>query len=80
MKEQEKPFYNDEEVIMEGNTQVRIDDYTYLYGHTPTRPIKYLKDTDGYGWLCDKEVEPFQDLREQGCWRCDEMAFPAGGR
>ena len=65
---------------MEGNTQVRIDDYTYLCGHTPTRPIKYLKDTDGYGWLCDQEVEPFQDLREKGCWRCDEMAFPAGGR
>ena len=65
---------------MEGNTQVRIDDYTYLCGHTPTRPIKYLKDKDGYGWLCDKEVEPFQDFREKGCWRCDEMAFPAGGR
>ena len=65
---------------MEGKTQVRIDDYTDLYGHSPTRPIKYFKDTDGYGWLCDKKVDPFQGLREQGCWRCDEMAFPAGGR
>ncbi len=65
---------------MESNTQGRIDDYTYLYDHIPTRPIKYIKDTDGYGWLCDKEADPFQNLREQGCWRCDEMAFPAGGR
>jgi hypothetical protein len=65
---------------MEDNKQGRIDDYTYLYAHTPTRPIKYLKDTDGYGWLCDKDVDPLQALREQGCWRCDEMAFPAGGR
>jgi len=65
---------------MENGTQVRIDDYTYLYGHAPTRPIKYLTDKDGYGWLCDKDVELFKDFREQGCWRCDEMAFPAGGR
>ncbi|MFO7737742.1 MAG: hypothetical protein R6V46_04670 [Desulfatiglandaceae bacterium] len=65
---------------MEGKIQERIDDYTDLYGHSPTRPIKYFKDTDGYGWLCDKKVDPFQDFRKQGCWRCDEMAFPAGGR
>ena len=65
---------------MENDTQVRIDDYTYLYGHTPTRPIKYVKGRDGYGWLCDKKVDPDEDLRGQGCWRCDEMAFPAGGR
>jgi len=69
-----------EEVIMEGNTESKIEDYTYLYRHTPTRPIKYVKDKDGYGWLCDKEVDPDGDLREQGCWRCDEMAFPTGGR
>jgi hypothetical protein len=42
--------------------------------------MKYFKDTDGYGWLCDKDIDPDGDLREQGCWRCDEMAFPTGGR
>jgi len=65
---------------MEANTQGRVDDYTYLYNHTPTRPIQYVKDNSGYGWLCDAEVDPSLDLRDQGCWRCDEMAFPAGGR
>jgi len=58
----------------------RLDDYTYLYKHIPTRPIKYFKDKNGYGWLCDKDVDPGKDFRTQGCWRCDEMAFPAGGR
>jgi hypothetical protein len=48
--------------------------------HKPARPLKYFKDKDGYGWLCDKEIDPEKNLREQGCWRCDEMAFPTGGR
>ena len=65
---------------MESNKDAQIEDYTYLYGHTPTRPIKYFKDKDGFGWLCDKRVNPDGDLREQGCLRCDEMAFPTGGR
>ncbi|MGD8229451.1 MAG: hypothetical protein PVI20_16860 [Desulfobacteraceae bacterium] len=58
----------------------RLDDYTYLFGHMPTRPIKYVKDQDGDGWLCDESVDTIKDLRKQGCWRCDEMAFPTGGR
>ena len=48
--------------------------------HKPARPLKYFTDKDGYGWLCDKGIDFEGDLREQGCWRCDEMAFPAGGR
>jgi hypothetical protein len=48
--------------------------------HKAARPLRYFKDKDGYGWLCDKDVDPKKDLREQGCWRCDEMAFPTGGR
>jgi len=47
--------------------------------HKPARPLKFVKDRDGNGWLCDKDVDPKIDLREQGCWRCDEMAFPDGG-
>ena len=46
--------------------------------HKPARPLKFFKDRDGYGWLCDKGIDPEKDFREQGCWRCDEMAFPTG--
>jgi hypothetical protein len=48
--------------------------------HKPARPLKYFKDKAGCGWLCDKDIDPEMDLRKQGCWRCDEMAFPTGGR
>jgi len=48
--------------------------------HKPARPLKYFKDKDGNGWLCDRDINTVGDLREQGCWRCDEMAFPDGGR
>lgn len=48
--------------------------------HKPARPLKYLTDRDGYGWLCDKSIDPGKDLRAQGYWRCDEIAFPDGGR
>jgi hypothetical protein len=48
--------------------------------HQPARPLKFVKDKDGNGWLCDKNIVPDKDLREQGCWRCEEMAFPMGGR
>jgi hypothetical protein len=58
----------------------KIEDYTYLYKHAAARPLKYFKDYNGYGWLCDKDIDPEKDFRKQGCWRCDEMAFPTGGR
>ena len=48
--------------------------------HKPARPLKYFKDKDDVGWLCDKNIDPDGDLKAQGCWRCDEMAFPMGGR
>ena len=50
------------------------------YIHKPARPLKFFKDKDGYGWLCDKSIDPDKNFREQGCWRCDEIAFPTGGR
>ena len=56
----------------------RIEDYTDLYDHKPARPLKYFEDRNGDGWLCDKNIDPEKDLRGQGCWRCDEMAFPNG--
>ena len=48
--------------------------------HKAARPLKYVKDGEGQGWLCDKDVDPAGDLKEHGCWRCDEMHFPTGGR
>jgi hypothetical protein len=63
---------------VEENKDIVVEDYRYLYGHTATRPLKYFKDKEGYGWLCDKNINPHEDLRKQGCWRCEEMAFPTG--
>ena len=65
---------------MENRKEVKVEDYTELCGHTASRPIKYFQDRDGYGWLCDKAVDPHKEFDKQGCWRCDEMAFPTGGR
>ncbi len=48
--------------------------------HKPARPLKFFKDKENCGWLCDKDIDPTKDFREQGCWSCDEMAFPDGGR
>ena len=39
--------------------------------HRPARPLKFFKDGEGVGWLCDKDIDPDGDLRAQGCWRCD---------
>jgi len=48
--------------------------------HKPARPMKFFKDQDGNGWLCDKDIDFDSDLEAQGCWRCEDMAFPFGGR
>jgi len=52
----------------------------YYEPHPPGRPLAVVQDPNGDRWLCDKGVDPSRDLREQGCWRCDEIAFPDGGR
>jgi hypothetical protein len=48
--------------------------------HKPARPLKFFKDKEGNGWLCDEDIDPDGDLESQGCWRCEDMAFPTGGR
>ncbi len=65
---------------MKDDAQKKVDDYTDLCCQPAIRPIIWVKDGKGDTWLCDKGVNLAQDLRDQGCWRCDEMAFPAGGR
>jgi hypothetical protein len=62
---------------MTGDDRSRQPDFV---PHKPARPLKYVRDRHGHGWLCDKRVNPRKNLRKQGCWRCDEMAFPDGGR
>lgn len=46
--------------------------------HAPARPLKYVQDAEGNGWLCDVDVDIDGNLEAQGCWRCGEMAFPNG--
>ena len=68
---------------IEGKEQVMNEDKRQdatTETHKPARPLKFFKDSNGDGWLCDTNIDPKGDLRAQGCWRCDEMAFPAGGR
>ena len=48
--------------------------------HKPARPLIYVKDKQGGSWLCDIDVDTNGDLAAQGCWRCEDMAFPFGGR
>ena len=48
--------------------------------HKPARPLKWFKDKQGNTWLCDKYIDFKGDLEAQGCWRCEEIAFPYGGR
>lgn len=49
------------------------------FEHEAARPMKFVQDMNGDGWLCDKDVDPAKDLAGQGCWRCEEMAFPSRG-
>lgn len=60
--------------------KIEYEDYDLnsTNAHKPARPMKFLKDKDGCGWLCDKDVDPDGDLAAQGCWRCDEVTFPIG--
>jgi hypothetical protein len=51
-----------------------------IEGHKAARPLRWVKDKSGNTWLCDTDVDPDADMRQQGCWRCDEIAFPTGGR
>ena len=53
---------------------------TQVDRHQAARPLEYVEDQKGDGWLCDKGVDVEGDLKAQGCWRCDEIAFPYGGR
>ncbi|MFO7652332.1 MAG: hypothetical protein R6X25_00760 [Candidatus Krumholzibacteriia bacterium] len=48
--------------------------------HRAARPLKFVMDKKGGSWLCDADIDVDEDLEAQGCWRCEEIAFPFGGR
>jgi hypothetical protein len=37
--------------------------------------MKVVEDDDGCTWLCDADVDERKSLKEQGCWRCGDLAF-----
>lgn len=43
--------------------------------HPGARPMKVVIDNRGNWWLCDKNTSLNKDLKAQGCWRCQDMAF-----
>jgi hypothetical protein len=43
--------------------------------HHAARPMKVVVDDRGCRWLCDADVDESKDLKEQGCWRCGDLAF-----
>jgi len=43
--------------------------------HKAARPLKVVTDKTGESWLCDKGVDEGGDLKAQGCWRCQDLAF-----
>ena len=51
----------------------------YTVPHVAARPMVVVIDKHGWSWLCDKGVDPENDLFGQACWRCDQLAFTRSG-
>ena len=49
--------------------------YVGTEAHKAARPMRVVVADDGCTWLCDAGVDETGDLKEQGCWRCDDVAF-----
>jgi hypothetical protein len=43
--------------------------------HHAARPMRVVEDENGCRWLCDAGVDENKNLKEQGCWRCGDLAF-----
>jgi hypothetical protein len=43
--------------------------------HKAARPMKVVVDEGGCTWLCDADVDESENLSEQGCWNCKDVAF-----
>jgi hypothetical protein len=56
----------------------KIGKTTYSYSikpHKPVRPMVIIRDRNDYRWICDKGVDPRDDLEKQGCWRCGGLVM-----
>jgi len=43
--------------------------------HPGARPMEVVIAEDGCWWLCDKGINRKDNLEQQGCWRCRDLAF-----
>lgn len=43
--------------------------------HEAARPMKVVVARDGNTWLCDAGADESRDLKDQGCWRCEDVPF-----
>ena len=64
------------EVKMEAKKEEKLGNGIY---HSGARAMKVYVDDDGIMYLCDKDIDPNQPLKEQACWTCDKVLFTRGG-
>jgi len=43
--------------------------------HPGARPMEVIVDPEGCWWLCDKGIDRSKGFEQQGCWRCQDLAF-----
>ncbi len=43
--------------------------------HDSARPMQCYMDPEGVLWLCDKPIDPAKPMKDQACWRSDEVYF-----
>jgi hypothetical protein len=43
--------------------------------HHAARPMEVIPDKSGEYWICDAPADRSRNLSEQGCWRCEDLAF-----
>ncbi len=60
------------EMAEEGQTMQKLGKGVY---HPGARPMKVFVDDGGCWWLCDKGIDPSKGFEQQGCWRCEDLAF-----
>ena len=44
-------------------------------GSKHEKSMMVVTDPQGNHWLCDEEIDPRKDLKEQGCWQCGDEHF-----
>jgi hypothetical protein len=52
-----------------------MNDIIFKGENEPARPMIVVTDRDGNRWLCDENIDPEKNLKEQGCWQCGDEKF-----